>query len=169
MKEQEAAPWVIDEAFRGGGVVRRQIGVWYPPRGSKGDAGRWRRIIARSAFVDLSRRSSHTQACTWSRRTMATRLESRYGRDYAGYITAGRCGVHVLCFIPIGRCKYGRKICASVKERSEAGKKRIEINASGLMKGREDHQLLIGMELLDRVDKKATYPGIVRPHFISAA
>lgn len=89
---------------------------------------------------------------------MATRLESRYGRDYAGYITAGRCGVRVPCFIPIGRCKYGRKICASVKERSEGEKKRIEINASGLMKGQEDHQLLMGTELLDHIDKKAEYP-----------
>lgn len=101
---------------------------------------------------------------------MATRLESRYGRDYAGYITAGRCGVRVPCFIPIGRCKYGRKICASVKERSERKKKkRIEINASGLMKGQQDHQLLMETELSDHVDKKAKYPGIVRPHFISAA
>lgn len=51
---------MIDEAFRGGGVVRRQIGASYPPRRFKGGAGRQRRIIARSAFVDLSRRSSHT-------------------------------------------------------------------------------------------------------------
>jgi len=100
---------------------------------------------------------------------MATRLESWYGRDYVGYITASRCGVRVPCFIPIGRCKYGRKICASMKERSEARKKRIEINVSRLMKGQEDHQLLIETELLDHVDKKAEYPRIVRLDFISAA
>jgi len=77
---------------------------------------------------------------------MATRLESRYGRDYAGYITAGRCGVRIRCFISIGRCKYGRKICASMKE----SWKKIEINASGLMKGQENHQLLMETELLRR-------------------
>lgn len=100
---------------------------------------------------------------------MATRLESRYGRDYAGYITASRCGVRVPCFIPIGRCKYGRKICASVKERSERreGGREIKINVSGLMKGQKDHQLLIEAELLN-VDKKTEYPGIVRSDFISA-
>lgn len=46
------------------------------------------------------------------------------------------------------------------------GGKRIEINASGLMKGQEDHQLLMKTELLD---KKAKYPEIVRSNFISAA
>lgn len=38
------------------------------------------------------------------------------------------------------------------------GKKRMEINASGLMKGQEDHQLLMETELLDHVDKKAEHP-----------
>jgi len=169
MKEQGAASWVIDEAFRGGGVVRRQIGAWYPPRGSKGGAGRRRKIIAHSAFVDLSRRSSRTRACTWSRRTMATRLESRYGRDYAGYITVGRCGVrafHVLFLSDDVNMdvRYARVW----KRGSREGKKRIEINASGLMKGQEDHQLLMETELLDHVDKKAEYPGIVRSDFVSA-
>lgn len=49
------------------------------------------------------------------------------------------------------------------------GEKRIEINASGLMKGQEDHQLLMETELLDHVDKKAEYPEIVRSDFISEA
>jgi len=54
-------------------------------------------------------------------------------------------------------------------EREVRGReKRIEINASGLMKGQEDHQLLMETELLDHVDKKAEYPGIVRSDFISA-
>lgn len=49
------------------------------------------------------------------------------------------------------------------------GEKRIEINASGLMKGQEDHQLLMETELLDHVDKKTEYPEIVRLNFISGA
>lgn len=92
---------------------------------------------------------------------MATRLESWYGRDYAGYITAGRCGVLVgVLFLSDDVNTNVRDTCERTNERANGrasertrGKK-IEINASGLMKGRQDHQLLEETELL-LLDEKA--------------
>lgn len=53
------------------------------------------------------------------------------------------------------------------KREREVPEKKIEINASGLMKGQEDHQLLMETELLRRQGSRVS--GIVRSSLILAA